>query len=43
MKYEKFDFAALINYEPKTKVVLTRLNEPNIDRMAKAFHDLLRK
>jgi hypothetical protein len=38
-----FDFKALMDHKPKTKIILTRKNEPNIDRMAEAFYKLLKK
>lgn len=39
----KFDLAALRNHKPKTKIIVERVNEPNIDLMAEAFHKLLKQ
>jgi hypothetical protein len=38
---QKFDHKALMNLEMKIKGIVTRKNEPNLDRMARAFYDLL--
>lgn len=40
---EKFDFAALMQHELKTRIKVTRLTEPNTDKMAAAFFNLLKK
>ena len=40
---QKFDYKALMNLEPKIKGTVTRRNEPNLDKMARAFYDLLIK
>ena len=39
----KFDFKALMNHEPKTKINLTEKNKPNFDLMAEAFYKLYKK
>jgi hypothetical protein len=43
LKEQKFDFNDLMNYKPTVKVIVKERNQPNLDKMAKAFFDLLRK
>ena len=38
-----FDFKAVMNYKRKVPIVVTEKNKPNIDRMAEAFYNLLKK
>jgi hypothetical protein len=38
----KFNFKELMEHKPKVKVIVTEKNKPNIDKMAKAFYELLR-
>jgi hypothetical protein len=43
MKEQKFDFNALWNYKPTMKVVVTRKNQPNLDKVAEVIHEMLKK
>lgn len=43
MKEQKFDFTALMNYKRKVPIIVKEKNKPNLDRMASAFFNLLRK
>jgi hypothetical protein len=38
-----FDFKKLMNTKRKTKIIVTEKNKPNLDKMARAFYDLLKK
>lgn len=38
-----FDFKKVMNYKRKVKIIVKEKNKPNIDRMARAFYDLLKK
>jgi hypothetical protein len=37
------NFKAILNHKPKTKIIVIEKNEPNLDKMAEAFWNLLRK
>jgi len=37
-----FNFKALMEHKPTTKIIVTEVNKPNLDRMAEAFYKLLR-
>jgi hypothetical protein len=37
------NFKAILNHKPTTKIIVTEVNKPNLDRMAEAFYQLLRK
>jgi hypothetical protein len=39
----KFDYNALKNHQVKTKAIIIEKNKPNFDRMAAAFHKLLKQ
>ena len=43
MNDQKFDFTAMMNYKRKVQIIVKEKNKPNLDRMATAFYDLLRK
>jgi hypothetical protein len=38
-----FDFKALMEHQPTTKIIVKEKNKPNLDKMAEAFYQLLRK
>lgn len=38
----KFDFKEIMKADTKN-IIVTRKNEPNLDKMAKAFYELLKK
>lgn len=39
----KFDFAEMMNRKKKIKIIVTEKNKPNLDKMAEAFYQLLKK
>jgi hypothetical protein len=39
----KFDFKELMNHQPKTKIIVTEKNQPNVDKWAKMIHELLNR
>jgi len=39
----KFDYSALKNHRVKTKIKEVEMNKPNFERMAAAFHTLLKQ
>ena len=39
----KFDFAEMMNRKRKVKIIVTEKNKPNLDKMAEAFYQLLKK
>jgi hypothetical protein len=43
MKQRKFDYKELMNHEVKTNIIVKEKNEPDLERCATAFHNLLRK
>ena len=43
MTQPKFNYKELMQHEVKTKIIVEEMNQPNLDKMAKAVWTLLRK